>query len=340
MLRLLATCLLSALTAASVRADPVAEFYKGRTVTVFIGYETGGAYDFYGRAVAKFLPRHMPGAPQALPMNRPGASSMVLGNHLARTAPRDGTAIGIVNSALLFDPLFSGAESKAQFKGPDLTMIGNVTRHAAVLISWRDSGVKSLADLRSKELVIGAMTKTGDTYVLPSAVRKVLKLDNLKIVTGYPGTREAVLAIERGEIKGRVWDMEAIRATRPQWLKDGSINIIAQLAAERMPDVPPEVPLVNDFVTSEDDKRVLNTIFITTVLARPFIAPPDLPAERTKALRDAFMGVMKDPEFLAEMAKLSLSIHATSGEEMQHMVADAYALPDALVRKVRDVLAD
>src|SRR5262249_2619260 len=151
-------------------------------------------------------------------------------------------------------------------------------------------------------------SRSGDTYLLPLAVKNVLGLDNLKIITGYPGTREAALALEQGEISGRVWDMEGIKAARPHWLKDGSINIVAQLAPRKMPEVPADVPLVKDYTTSDEDKAVLDVIFTSTILARPYVAPPDLPAERAKALREAFMATMKDPDFLAETQKLQLSI--------------------------------
>jgi hypothetical protein len=162
----------------------------------------------------------------------PGASSLVLGNH-PPSAPADGTAIGAVNSALVFDALFAGAETKAQFLGPEMTMIGNAVSSAAVLIAWRTTGIKTLADLRSKELIIGAPSRTGDTYLLPLSVKNVLGLDNLKIITGYPGTREIVIALERGEPTGRAWDMEGIKAT-PRKLADGS-SLVAQLAPQKMP---------------------------------------------------------------------------------------------------------
>ena len=245
-----------------------------------------------------------------------------------------------MNSALLFDPLFAGEKSKAQFTGPDMTAIANAASSAAVLFSWKTSGVSRFEDLKSKELVIGAMTKTGDTYIIPSAIKKILSLDNLKIVTGYPGTREAALALERGEISGRVWDMDGIRAARPHWLAEGSINILAQLARSKMPEVPADVPLIKDFIPNEDDQKVLDVIFLSTLIARPYIAPPNVPAARVRALRQAFMDTMKDPDFLAEAKRAGISINPMSGEEMERLVKDAYSLPDHVISRVRDVIAD
>ena len=202
-----AACLGLLLCVTPTAADPVADFYRGQTINCYIGYGVGGAYDFFGRMISKYMSAHIPGHPTIFPSNVPGASSMLLANRLAKIAPRDGTAFGIVNSALIFDPLFSGSKSKAQFTGPDMTMIGNAVSAAAVLLSWKNSGVKSVEDLRHKKLVVGAMTRTGDTYVLPLAMKRVLQLDNMSIVTGYPGTREALLALERGEITGRTWEI-------------------------------------------------------------------------------------------------------------------------------------
>jgi hypothetical protein len=146
--------------------------------------------------------------------------------------------------------------------------------------------------------------------------------------------------MEQGEVSGRVWDMEAIRAIRPAWLIDGSVNILVQLASRKMPEVPPEVPLVQDFVSNADDRKVLDVIFTTTLLARPYIAPPGIPAERVAALRDAFMATMKDPDFLLEMMRAQVGVAPIAGAEMEREVRAAYALPDAIVQKVRKALAD
>jgi tripartite-type tricarboxylate transporter receptor subunit TctC len=318
----------------------VADFYRGKTLTCYIGYVSGGGYDLYARTISRFMTKHIPGNPSILAVNMPGASSMTLGNHLAKLAPRDGTAFGAVNSALLFDPLFNGAKSKAQFAGPDMTCIGNAVTSASVLIALAKAGIDSVDQLRGpgdKTLVIAASTPSGDTFLLPLALRNVLGL-RLKIITGYPGTRESVMALETGEVMGRVWDMEGIKAARPQWLKDGTLKILAQLSLKKDTAVPGNVPLATDFATSEDERKVLGVIFLSTTLARPYIAPPGIPEERVASLRKAFMDTMSDPEFLAETEKMQLNIEPVPGEKMQQMIKDAYALPDPLVQKVRQAL--
>jgi tripartite-type tricarboxylate transporter receptor subunit TctC len=321
-------------------APEVADFYRGRTMTMFIGYPSGGGYDLYARTIARHIVRHIPGAPTMVSQNMPGASSMLLGNHIARVAPRDGTAIAAVNSALLFDTVFQGEASKAQFKGTDLFTLGNVVSSASVLIALTSTGVERLDDLKTKPIIVGATGRSGDTYLLPLAIKRMLDLDALKIVPGYPGTREIAVALERAEITGRVWDMEGIKAARPQWLKDGTIRIIAQLAPQKMPEVPADVPLVKEFVPSADDQKVLDVIFMSTILARPYVAPPGLPPARAKALRDAFMATMKDEQFLAEMTKHAMTIDPTTGEDMERIVRDAHALPPPLVEQVRAILRD
>ena len=323
-----------------VAADNVADFYRGKIVTVYIGYGPGGGYDTYARLIAKHMPRHILGNPAMVPSNMPGASSMRLANHLAKVAPRDGTAFGAVNSALMFDPLFAGEKSAAQFKGPDLSALGNVVSSAGVLISWHTSGVKTIDDLRAKGLTIASTSRSGDTYLLPLAIKNVLGLEKLRMVIGYPGTREAAMALEQGEVQGRVWDMEGLKTSRPDWLENRQVNIIAQLAPAPMPEVPAGVPLVKDFVSNEEDKKVLDVIFLSTILARPYLLPPGVPDDRKAALRAAFMATMKDTGFVDDAAKMRLSIDAMSGEAMQRVIEEAYALPQATVLKVRKTLED
>ena len=253
----------------------VADFYRGKTITCFIGYGVGGGYDLFARTISRHMSRHIPGNPTILPVNMPGASSMILGNHLAKRAPRDGTAFGAVNSALLFDPLFAGAESKAQFNGPDMTMIGNAVSSAAVLIAWHTTGIKTHRR-SAPEAADRRRALAHRRHLSPAAVDQE-RARASTISRSSPAIRARARSRSRSSaarLTGRVWDMEGIKAARPDWLKDGSINIVAQLAPSKMPEVPAGVPLVKDFVPNDDDKKVLDVIFMSTVLARPYIAPP------------------------------------------------------------------
>lgn len=321
------------------RAQSVAEFYAGKTISMMIGYETGGSYDLYARALARHMIKHIPGNPRAVPQNMVGASSMVLSNHLAKVAARDGTVLGAINPALLFDSIYA-ADSKAQFKGTDLVMIGNIVSTAPVLVALDTAGITKLDELKTKELIVGATARSGDTYLLPLAVKNALGLKGMRLITGYAGTREAVLALERGEITGRAWSMDSIMVTRPDWVKSGKLKLLALIAPRRHPDVPADVPLVKDFVANDDDKRVLDIIFLQTLYARPTVAPSGVPADRVKALRDAYVAATKDPEFIAELAKLKLPFQLTSGPDLEKAVREAHAISPALVQRVRKLLAD
>lgn len=337
-------CLVAALALALAAAPParaqsVAEFYSGKTIQMLIGYETGGSYDLYARAIARHMIKHIPGNPRSVPQNMVGASSMVLSNHLAKVAVRDGTVIGAINPALLFDSLYN-AESKAQFKGTDLTMVGNIVSTAPVLVAMKSSGVTRLDELKTKELIVGATARSGDTYLLPLAVKNALGLKGMRIITGYAGTREAVLALEREEITGRVWSMDSIMVTRPDWVADGRLQLLALVAPRRHPDVPASVPLVKDFITDENERRVLDVIFLQTLYARPYVLPPNVPSDRVQALQSAFMKTVGDPEFREELAKLKLPMDPTSGPDLERAVKEAHDLPSGLIERVRKLLQD
>lgn len=330
---LIAMCAL----AGGARADAVSDFYQGKTVNLYIGYGPGGAYDTYSRLLARYMPSHLPGNPTFVPQNMPGASSMRMANFLARVAPKDGTAFGAVNSALIFDPLFAGARSQAQFKGPDMTMIGNVVSSASVLVAWAATGVKTLDDVRERGLTIGATSPSGDTYLLPLSVKNILGLDRLKIVIGYPGTREAALALEQGEISGRVWDMEGIKASRPDWLRDGKINILVQIGLEKSPDLP-NVPLLMDLGKTEEDRAVLKLLSSPTAIGRPIFTNPGVPEDRVKTLRAAFNAMVKDPKFISEAQRENFEIDPVSGEEVQKIVAEIVSAPEGVRKRLNEII--
>jgi tripartite-type tricarboxylate transporter receptor subunit TctC len=315
----------------------IASFYKDKQVTVFIGYGPGGGYDLYARTMSKYLPQHIPGNPRVLNMNMPGASTIKLGTHLHSTAPRDGTAFGIVNPALLLDAVFY-EKSTVPFNPAELTLIGNASNSAMLLVAWHTAGVNTLEDLKTKELTIGATSRTGDTFILPQAIKNILGL-KLKIIMGYPGTREALIALESGELSGRVWNYESIKATRMDWVRDGTIKVVSQLSLERHPEFP-NVPLASEAAKNEEDRKALEIIFLSTEFARPFVAPPKMPAMQTKALRDAFMATMRDPGFIADIEKQQLEISPMSAEEMEGWLKQAYEAPPNLIKRIRTALAD
>jgi tripartite-type tricarboxylate transporter receptor subunit TctC len=321
-------------------ADPISDFYQGKTVTLYIGAEPGGGFDLYARALSRHMSPHIPGSPTILPVNMPGASSMILGNYLAKIAPRDGSVMGVVSPLLLFESLFNGPQSLAQFRGPEMTMIGNgATAHWA-LLARHSAGIASIDDLQHKDLIVGASARAGAAYILTHAIKEVLGLYHLKIVTGYGGIREIIGAVERGEISGCVMDLEDVMAVRPQWLGNAEIDVVAQLSPRNMAGVPVRAPSIIDIAITDEDKQVLDAILASTTLSRPLIAPPEIPLARTKALRDSFLATLDDPDFLTEAAKIKITPSPLSGERMQDSIDATYELPPAILARVRAILAD
>lgn len=342
LISVLAALSLHMLATLTASADPALDFYRGKTITLFVGAEAGGGFDLYARALAGTLGRHIPGNPAFLVANMPGAGGMILGNYLAKTAPRDGTAIGVVSPLVLFEPVFAGAQSVAQFRGSDLTMIGNgATAHWA-LLARRSTDVASVNDLRHKELVVGAMARTGAGYILTHAMKEALALGRLKIVTGYAGIREIIGAVNRGEVSGCVMDLEDVMAIEPRWLSDGAMTVIALLSSRDTAETAPlaQAPYVMDFAMSEDDKQILNMVLTSTMLSRPLIGPPDIPAAQTKLLRQGFLATLADAGFLADAARLRIRPQPTSGVQMQDIVGKAYQLPPRILTRARSVLGE
>jgi tripartite-type tricarboxylate transporter receptor subunit TctC len=336
----LAAALLQIFVTTVAGADSLPDFYQGRTITLYIGAEPGAEYDLYARALGRHMARHIAGGPAILPTNMPGAGGMILGNYLAKLAPRDGTSIGVVGSLLLFEPLFRGRQSMAQFQGPDMTMIGNgAEAHWAFLIR-HSAGITSIDDLRREDLIVGTTSQASDGYILTHAIKQILGLDHLKLVVGYRGIRDVAGALERGEISGCVMDMEDIMALYPQWLTKGAVDVIAQFSRRKRAKAPIDAPLVTDLVTGDSDKSALDAIVASTMLARPLIGPPEIPSARAKALRDAFLLTFNDPDFLAEMSRIQIAPDPTSGDRMQDVVKNAYALPPSILARIRAVLAE
>ena len=310
--------------ASPARADSVADFYKGRTIEVYVGYSTGGGYDIYGRVLARHMGRFIPGNPTLVVKNMEGAGSLRLANWIANAAPRDGTVFGTIGRGVAFDPVLG--QPGAQFKGPDLSWIGSMNNEVSICAAWHDAGINSFEDLKTKGLLVGGVSPNDDTVQFAKVLNHVLGT-KLKIVAGYPGGNDIVLALERGEVKGRCgWSWTSLVAARPTWVREKKINILVQLALSKHPDLP-DVPLITDLATSPSQRQMLRLIFARQVMGRPFVAPPGIPADRLAALRRAFMQTLADKDFLAEAEKARLEIAGVAGEEVQKLVAELYATP-------------
>jgi tripartite-type tricarboxylate transporter receptor subunit TctC len=313
--------------AAAVQAQNAPDFFKGRQVTMEIGYSPGGAYDVYARAVARFIGHHIPGNPTVVPKNLEGAGSLRLANWLYRVAAKDGTEIGTIGRGLAFDPLLGN--KTANFDPLKFTWLGSANNEVSVCVAWATSGITSFEELFTKQMAVGGTGGGSDTDVFPAILNGVLGT-KMKVVTGYPGGNDIDLAMERGEVQGRCgWSWSSVVATHPDWVAQHKINILAQLGLSKHPDLP-NVPLITDFAKTAEQKQILKLIFARQVMGRPYLAPPGLPPDRATALQQAFDATMKDPEFLAEAKKEKLEINPVSGHEIEQLLQEAYATPQAI----------
>jgi tripartite-type tricarboxylate transporter receptor subunit TctC len=316
--------------AAPAAAQDVASFYKGKTVDVYIGYTTGGGYDTYARVLVRHMGKHLPGNPNMIPRNMPGAGSLLLANAIANTLPKDGTAFGTVARGAAFEPLFDNAQAK--FDPTKFTWIGSMNNEVSICGFWSTAGVKTVEDLLTKPHVVGGTGPGADTDNFPLTMNNVLGA-KLKLITGYPGGNDVNLAIERGEVEGRCgWSWSSVKSTRPQWLAEKKLDVTVQFALEKHPDLK-DVPLILDLAKNERQRQILEVVFSGQPMGRPYLAPPGLPAERTKALRDAFNAMMKDPEFLAEADKAKLEIELVPGEKVEAIVQKVASMPKDVLKE-------
>jgi tripartite-type tricarboxylate transporter receptor subunit TctC len=322
-------------TVAAGHADSVADFYRGRTVEVYVGYSTGGGYDIYARMLARHMGRFIPGNPTLVTKNMEGAGSLRLANWLANAAARDGTVFGTIGRGTAFDPVLG--QPGAQFTASELSWLGSMNNEVSICASMSTSGITRFEELRSRDLLVGAVSFNDDTGQFAKVINTVLGT-RLKVVAGYPGGNDVVLAMERGEVQGRCgWSWSSVVAARPTWWKEKKINILVQLALTKHPDLP-DVPLVTDLATTDAQRQMLRMIFARQVMGRPFVAPPGVPAERVAALRKAFMETLADKEFLADAEKAKLEIAGVSGERVEALVKEIYATPAEVAKQAAEAL--
>jgi tripartite-type tricarboxylate transporter receptor subunit TctC len=316
-------------------AQSPADFYKGKTIDLYIGYSAGGGYDVYARALARHMARFIPGNPTILAKNMPGAGSLVLANWLYNVAPRDGTAFGIIARGTAFDPLLGS--TKAQFDASKFNWIGSMNDEVSVCVAWHTTGITTLEQVERNELTVGGSGPVADTDQFPKVLNATIGT-RFKIVTGYPGGNDVDLAMERGEVMGRCgWSWSSVIATHKSWIDDKKINVLVQLSLSKHVDLP-HVPLIMDFARTEEQKQIFKLVFARQPMGRPFLVPPGIPAERVAVLRKAFIDTMKSGEFLAEAGKMQLEINPVSGDAVQKIVQEVYRTPKAVAAAVAQMV--
>ena len=340
MIRRLLCCLsllvAAAPAAAQSPAPDVASFYRGKTVTLLIGTEPGGGYDLYARILARHLGRHIPGNPTVVAQNMPGAASTVLAAHLYSVAPRDGTVFGAVQRGMPFNPLYTAdGTAAARYDATKFTWIGSISSETGVALAMTRSGITRFDQLFERELIVGAEGGgTSDSELFARLTKAVLGT-HLRIVTGYKGSTEVLLAMEKGEVNGQFnggWT--GVKSTIEPWLKTGQAVLLVQLAVRPDP-IFPGLPLIMDFAKTDAQRRVLELAFTPELWGRPYTAPPGLPPERAKALRAAFLAALTDPALLAEAKAQGFEVQPLAGEEMARIIAASYAAPPEIIRATR-----
>jgi tripartite-type tricarboxylate transporter receptor subunit TctC len=314
-LKILATSL--GLAATPAAAQSVAEFYAGKQLTLIVGSTPGGGYDTQARLVARHIGRHIPGNPTVVVQNMPAAGSLAATNHMFNVAAKDGSTIALIQRGMLLVKNWNPGQ--VRFELGKFGFLGSINREVAVSVARADAPVKNAADLFKTELIVGA-TSGIDPEITPRLLNHLIGT-KFKLVMGYPGVTEVVLAIERGEaqVLGD-WSLSSLTVARPTWLAEKRINLLMQIALERDPELG-QLPFALDFVKNDADRAVLQLYLTQKTVARPMIAPPGVPADRLAALRTAFAALATDQQFLADGAKAKLDVAPVVGPEVDKVIA-------------------
>jgi tripartite-type tricarboxylate transporter receptor subunit TctC len=310
--------------------------YAGKQISLIVGEAPGGGYDSYARLLARHILRHIPGAPTLVVQNMPGAGSLNAMNHIYNTAARDGSVIGMVQRSVIIMPLLG--MSGANFAPDRLIYLGSMDQDVGVCIVRRGAGIKSMADLKTHEMVVGTEGRVSDVNSYVNPLVRVLGV-KLRIVSGYNGAQPINLAIERGEVDGRCGMSYSSLKRTTSFLKDDKVIILLQLAISKDPELP-DVPLFTDLAPNEEDRQALELLLAPTAIARPFFLPPEVPKARADILRTAFVETMKDPEYLADAKREGISARGLSGAEMQSLVDRLYHMPPSVIARARALVND
>ena len=329
-----AMLMLAMMLQGSVHAQSVEDFYKGKTVSLLIGFSVGGGYDLYARHLARYIGKHIPGNPTIVPQNMPGAGSLKAANYIFTAAPKDGTAFGTFSRTTGINPLL---DSSVTFDGTKFTWLGSVTDDVSTCVTWNTSPVKSWQDLLTKPVTFGGQGLSSEPDIFARLYKNVFGAP-IKLVPGYPGTNEITLAMERGEVDGLCGlSWSTIKTRHAQWLRDKKVNILVQSSLKKAPELG-DVPLVIDQTKDKEKLQILKLILAAQQMARPFAAPPGIPGDRKAALIKAFDATMKDADFLEEAKKLSLDVNPVSAQALDELLAELYATPKDVIQKANEAI--
>ena len=331
-MRCLATAAaIAALAPPAVAADAVADFYRGRSISLYVSFPPGGGYDIYARVLAPHFTRHIPGNPAVVIKNMEGGSGVKAASYISTITPQDGTSLGLFLDTLTLGKVLGGP---GEFDPIKLIWIGRIVSTATVSVVWHTSPVQSVEAAKHNELVIAASVPSNSSSFIPTALNDLIGT-RFKIIRGYHGSPPMALAMERGEVHavgGMSW--EAIQTTKQDWLAGNKIKILYAQGARRIKDLPNDPGLL-DFAVDERSRRILGLLGGGPDIGRSLVAEPGIPLERASALRQAFLATMEDADFIADMRKRNLNIEPLSGEDVQKIVEAAAATPEQLIEQAR-----
>jgi tripartite-type tricarboxylate transporter receptor subunit TctC len=329
---LIAAALVLAIAGPGV-AQTAEQFYKGKLLDLEIGYPTGGSNDAYGRLLANHLGKHIPGVPTIVPRNTPGAGSFLAVNRVYANLPKDGSVIALGAPTLALDERL-GSQG-VRFKTAELNFIGRVDSLVNIVMMWKTSKVKSIADAQRMESTLSGTGAGSTVSIYPTVLNNVIGT-KFKLVMGYRGSNEAMLAMERGEVEGHSTAWSAVKVAKPDWLRDKTVTLIVQFALQRHPELP-DIPTAVELARNDEERAVLSAVMNASEVGTAFFTTPGVPPERLAVLRRAFDETIRDPEFLAEAERLRLGVTPMRGEEVQKLVAQVSGLSPALLERVRAV---
>jgi tripartite-type tricarboxylate transporter receptor subunit TctC len=311
-----------------------AQNFAGKTVTLTIGYGPGSGNDIYGRLVAKHIGRHIPGKPNVVPQNMPGAGSFKAANWLYASAPKDGTTLGYISQAAATEELLG--KKGIQFKTAQFNWVGRIGSYNNVTVTWHTSKTRSIADAMKRETTMGATGVGSPVFVYPNMVNKILGTQ-FKLVLGYQGTAQTSLAMERGEVEGVTMGWFPIKTNKKNWLTEKKVNVLVQFLASRHPDLP-NVPAIVELARTPEEKQLFALFANDGEVGKTIFLPPGVPAATVTTMRRAFDAMIKDKEFLADADKIKLEIGHMTGEKLQEMIVSVSKTPRAVVERAKAVL--
>jgi tripartite-type tricarboxylate transporter receptor subunit TctC len=326
--------LVSLLLVTAPAAGQSTEPFAGKTVSVIVGFGSGGGYDMWGRLIARHIGRHLPGKPTVIAQNMPGAGSFVAASHIYNAAPKDGTVFGIIARDAALGPL-TGAPG-ARFDATKLSWLGTPAKETNICMAYHTAQVKTVQDLYAKQLILGDTGPGTGTRAFPQVLSAILGM-KFKLVSGFKSSADVFLAMERNEVEGFCESFDSVKSRRPDWIPTKKVFLLFQGGAEPNPEIK-DVPFVRDLARTDEQRRIIEFLYIGQGIGRPFVAPPDLPPERLKMLRDAFSATLKDANFIADVKKAKFELDPEDGEHLAALIRKIYATPRPIIDRVGELI--